>query len=47
MPQTEYKQVGHTPILRDTQVALRIKLKDIIFIFEIKYPNQHNANYRM
>lgn len=47
MQKTEYKLEGHTTILKDTQVALRIKFKDIISIFEIKYPNQHNTNYRM
>lgn len=38
MPKTEYKLEGHTTILKDTQVTMRIKFKDITSIFEIKYP---------
>lgn len=46
MPKTEYKLEGHTTILRDTQVALRIKFKDIIFILKLSIQS-NNANYRM
>lgn len=48
MPLKQYK-LGQdvTTILRDTQVALRIMFKYTISIFETKYSNQCNVNYRM
>lgn len=48
MPKTEYKLGQDTAtILRAMQLALRVKVKDTISVFESKHPKQGNENYRM